>query len=177
MKGLFKGAPVIIFIGSNHFPNVKALQFIEQDLALKLKNYYFLIIGSVCNSVSKAPPQNVLLFNTLNETFKDALFRVADVAINPIITGSGSNVKLAEYFGRKIPVVSTPFGARGYEITNGTHAIICSLNEFANKIPPLIKSSNLKLNLVNNAFDYVEQELTWNSLAKQYQNALKSVTK
>ncbi|WP_394138006.1 glycosyltransferase family 4 protein [Cytobacillus oceanisediminis] len=177
IKGLFKWAPVIIFIGSNHFPNVKALQFIEQDLALKLKNYYFLIIGSVCNSVSKAPPQNVLLFNTLNETFKDALFRVADVAINPIITGSGSNVKLAEYFGRKIPVVSTHFGARGYDITSGTHAIICSLNEFAIKIPPLIKNSNLKLSLVNNAFDYVEQELTWNSLAKQYQNALKSLTK
>ncbi|MBN8201196.1 MULTISPECIES: glycosyltransferase family 4 protein [Bacillaceae] len=177
IKNLFKGAPVIVFIGSNHYPNVKALQYIEQDLALNLKNYYFLIIGSVCNSAGKAPPQNVLHFKTLNEEFKDALLRVADAAINPIITGSGSNMKLAEYFGKKVPVITTNFGARGYEISNGNHAIICSLNEFANKIPSLVNSPNISLNIVNNAYKYAEQELSWESLAEQYKNVLQSLPK
>jgi glycosyltransferase involved in cell wall biosynthesis len=43
------------------------------------------------------------------------LLAAADVAVNPIGSGSGSNVKLAEYLAAGLPVVTTPVGLRGYE--------------------------------------------------------------
>jgi glycosyltransferase involved in cell wall biosynthesis len=43
------------------------------------------------------------------------LLAAADVAVNPVESGSGSNVKLAEYLAAGVPVVTTPVGLRGYE--------------------------------------------------------------
>ena len=43
----------------------------------------------------------------------------ADVAVNPVATGSGSNVKLSEYLAAGLPVVTTPLGLRGYEDVAG----------------------------------------------------------
>ncbi len=42
------------------------------------------------------------------------LFAAADVAVNPVAFGSGSNVKLAEYLAAGLPVLTTPFGLRGF---------------------------------------------------------------
>jgi glycosyltransferase involved in cell wall biosynthesis len=39
----------------------------------------------------------------------------ADIGLNPVTSGAGSNVKLATYLGAGLPVLSTPFGVRGYE--------------------------------------------------------------
>ena len=39
----------------------------------------------------------------------------ADVGLNPVRRGAGSNVKLPTYLGAGLPVLSTRFGTRGYE--------------------------------------------------------------
>lgn len=39
----------------------------------------------------------------------------ADVGLNPVRRGAGSNVKLPTYLGAGLPVISTAFGTRGYE--------------------------------------------------------------
>jgi len=39
----------------------------------------------------------------------------ADVGLNPITTGAGSNVKLPTYLAAGLDVVSTPFGLRGFD--------------------------------------------------------------
>ncbi len=38
----------------------------------------------------------------------------ADVALHPMTTGAGSNVKLPAYLGAGLPVVASPFGMRGF---------------------------------------------------------------
>ncbi|MFN7173813.1 MAG: MlaD family protein, partial [Thermaurantiacus tibetensis] len=44
------------------------------------------------------------------EEEKLALLRGADVALNPISSGSGTNLKMLEYFAAGLPVLSTPHG-------------------------------------------------------------------
>jgi hypothetical protein len=39
----------------------------------------------------------------------------ADVGVNPVTTGAGSNVKLATYLAAGLDVVTTPFGLRGFD--------------------------------------------------------------
>ena len=42
-------------------------------------------------------------------------FAAADIGVNPVRTGSGSNLKIAEYLAAGLPVVTTPVGMRGFE--------------------------------------------------------------
>lgn len=176
VKKVFNDCPVILFIGSQHYPNVDALLVSILFLASNLKNCYFVIIGSVCNGVNRILPSNILLFNVLDEKIKNVLMRISDVAINPITMGSGSNLKIAEYFGNKVPVVTTPFGARGYEITNGKHALICEVEHFPDAIFSLLKDQALKKQIVDNAYNYVKKDLTWEHLALKYQNILERLS-
>jgi hypothetical protein len=43
----------------------------------------------------------------------EGTFNASDFAINPISTGSGTNVKMMEYLAAKLPILTTSFGKRG----------------------------------------------------------------
>ncbi|TQR43695.1 glycosyltransferase family 4 protein [Paenibacillus popilliae] len=174
IRKIFNGHPVILFIGSSHQPNVEALNYIIEKLALENKHYYFLVIGSVCDSYTKITPNNVVLMGKVDESTKDVLYRISDIAINPIYTGSGSNLKLAEYFSYKLPVVTTTFGARGYNIQTNEHAIICELESFSNEITNLIRDKELKAKLVKNAYNFVQNDVNWLALARKYDDYLRT---
>jgi len=54
----------------------------------------------------------------------------ADVALHPVTTGAGSNLKLPLYLGAALPVLSTPFGARGFGRL-APHLALAPVAEFA----------------------------------------------
>ena len=47
-----------------------------------------------------------------------------NLMIIPIHTGAGTRIKLVDGFSRKCPVVSTAFGALGYDVENGRELLI-----------------------------------------------------
>jgi glycosyltransferase involved in cell wall biosynthesis len=173
VKDMFLGSPTVLFVGSGHMPNYEAVHFIIHDLAPAMKDFYFIIVGTVCDSFRNQVPKNVLLFGRLDSAYKDVLFRISDIAVNPMVSGSGSNLKLADYFAHKIPAVTTPFGARGYLLQDGREAIICELSEFKAQIEELWKDKKLQDELIANASDYVARELDWTVLAGKFNRILK----
>jgi glycosyltransferase involved in cell wall biosynthesis len=46
-------------------------------------------------------------------------FAAADAALNPMSSGAGTNVKMCEFIAMRLPIVSTPFGARGLAFEDG----------------------------------------------------------
>jgi hypothetical protein len=46
-------------------------------------------------------------------------FAAADAAINPMQSGAGTNVKMGEFMALRLPILSTPFGARGLDFHDG----------------------------------------------------------
>ena len=110
LKKMFGQHPVIVFIGSAHKPNIDALNFIADTLASKLSNCYFVVIGTVCAALKRSRLRNLLLFDKMEEEFKDILLRVCDVAINPMFSGSGSNLKLANISPIIYPWSALPWG-------------------------------------------------------------------
>jgi len=172
-KAMFKGHTVVLFIGSAHMPNIDSAKYIIKDLAPKCADCYFVIIGSVCDSISfDKTPSNVLKFGKLDSDYKNVICSIADIAINPMFGGSGSNLKLAEYFSWKIPTITTSFGARGYDITNNSEAIICNIDKFSQNIEKLQTDKVLAEKLSNNAFNYVRSNIEWSILGKQYRDLL-----
>jgi glycosyltransferase involved in cell wall biosynthesis len=66
------------------------------------------------------------------------LLGAADVALNPMRIGSGTNLKLLEYLAWAIPVVSTPFGARGIEVIDGIHLRFAEPERFATTVAEVL---------------------------------------
>lgn len=118
--GLFQKI-ICLFVGSWHPPNLEALEFIINELAPRNTEVQYFVIGSVRDyfynryGTEARVPDNVHLFGTVGEDEKWELYKLADIAINPMFSGAGMNVKMLEYMAAGLPIITTPFGARGIE--------------------------------------------------------------
>lgn len=152
----YPDATLALFIGSGHQPNVEAA-FAIMDIARQIPEVEFLLAGSVSTQkdVRRATkPDNVHLLGPVSEKVKNALLASADLALNPVTSGSGINLKIIEYLAAGLPCVTTPFGMRGLPAGLEPVASICNLEDFPVKIreflsrPPsvdAIKSVSLRI--------------------------------
>lgn len=120
VRGELQLAPedwLVVFSGSRYGPNLDALAeiraFCRAEAAfLAERRIYLLALGSMVpaperegNFIATGPVPEVLPY-----------FAAADIGLNPITRGSGSNVKLFEYLVARLPVISTVFGVRGTDL-------------------------------------------------------------
>ncbi|WP_371373432.1 glycosyltransferase family 4 protein [Sporomusa aerivorans] len=124
-RQLFKAAqdinrPSAIYMGSHFPPNLKAAgQAVE--MAVQLPDVTFMLAGSVCEAFTNHNlPDNVALLGIISAQEQRRLFSLADVALNPVRSGSGTNLKMLEYMAAGIPVVTTNVGARGISQNDGS---------------------------------------------------------
>ncbi len=109
-----EGVFTALFIGSWHPPNIEAVQSIV-TMASALPDLEFWIVGSVCGAfMTEDMPTNLRMLGVVEDDELVALLSAADLALNPMQTGSGSNLKILDYIEHRIPLVSTAFGARGF---------------------------------------------------------------
>ena len=127
------GTRAVVFIGSAHMPNVDAAQFIVERLASQCPDVRFHLVGSICSAVLKAPA-NVHLWGVVDEVTKSAVLQSCALALNPMNSGSGSNVKLADYLGNGLFVVTTEFGQRGYPHSIQEHVAVVPMDRFVEAI-------------------------------------------
>lgn len=165
-KDVFTTVPIVVFLGSGHYPNVEAAQVIIEEIAPKMSDIYFLICGSVCWGIEHEPMgKNVGLAYMISDEEKMELFRIADVAINPMISGSGTNIKMLDFMAAGLPVVSTETGARGLEIQDSIDGLVCSIEEFPDRIRRLLDDCTLYKSISDNGKKLVEDRYDWKKIA------------
>jgi glycosyltransferase involved in cell wall biosynthesis len=153
--GVADGERLVVFIGGAADHNLRAVEFIERELASRLdRGTRLLVAGKAAVALSDHSGP------TLSLGFVDdvkPLLAAADVALNPVPYGSGSNVKIAEYLAAGLPVVTTPIGARGFERWSDRMRV-AELDDFAEAIerssPPGPPPAGI-------------EELGWNRIAAQ----------
>jgi glycosyltransferase involved in cell wall biosynthesis len=119
----------ILFIGGPAVHNRRAARFLEEELLPELERPARLIIAGQCAAPRREG--RVLALGFVDRLAP--LLAAADVAVNPIGSGSGSNLKLAEYVAAGVPVVTTPIGLRGYEAF--AHLVtVAELGEFVQAV-------------------------------------------
>ena len=116
----------VLFIGGRAAHNRRAVRFLETEVLPRLPERFRVIVAGECAPAGRAG--RLLAMGRVERL--QPLLAAADVAVNPVDSGSGSNVKLAEYLASGIPVVTTAVGLRGYEAFAG-HATVAGLDEFA----------------------------------------------
>lgn len=105
-----------LFVGSWHEPNNEAARAIL-EMARELPDVGFLLVGSHTGSLRHLPiPPNVFLLGVVADAVKTSLLATADVALAPLSSGSGTNLKVVEYLAAGVPVVSTAVGLRGLTV-------------------------------------------------------------
>jgi glycosyltransferase involved in cell wall biosynthesis len=84
------------------------------------------------------------LMGVVDEETKDLAFQAADVALNPIFRGSGSNIKMFDYLAAGLPVVTTPVGARGIGFSGEKPFVVVDEAEFASAMRDLLDDAELR---------------------------------
>ena len=111
-------AAVGLFIGSGHAPNIDAGRSLIH-LAPTMPQVDFLLAGRHSDELHRSNlPPNVHLLGTVPEDELELLLGGADMALNPIHTGGGSNLKLLTYLAAGLPVITSAVGARGIDAAN-----------------------------------------------------------
>jgi glycosyltransferase involved in cell wall biosynthesis len=156
------------FIASWHGPNVAAARRLL-ELAEKVPEVDFLIVGSVGTALVGFPvPDNVALTGTVSLGFKQAVLSTATAALNPVTTGSGTNLKMLDYFAAGIPVISTSFGARGLGVRPGEHYLAADPAEFAAALLTCRESGPDSLEpIVRAARTLVETHMSWDVISSE----------
>lgn len=167
--GVDSTTPIVLFVGSlTYLPNRQAVNIIRKYLLPKVKkeipNVKFLIVGSGTKPKKSA---NIIITGRVKDVVP--YINAADVCIAPLISGSGTRLKILEYFACEKPVVSTSKGCEGIEVKNGKNIIIADeWNYFAKKIVLLLEDKSTSNYLGRNARKLVEKKYNWEVVADKY---------
>ncbi len=160
------------FIGSGHPPNVEAMQFVLEEVAPQCSQIDFYIAGKCCESLQSSL-NNVFLLGLVDEQTKNKLFAEADIAINPMFSGAGTNLKTLEYMSAGIPVISTEVGVRGLGVDEGIHYVKAEKEEFADVLQKVILNRDRLDNIAQNGKKFVNEHFSWegicNNIAREIQ--------
>ncbi len=171
------GRNPVVFLGSAHMPNIEAANHIVDVLAPALPEVTFNIVGSVCSGIQKAP-NNVRLWGVVDDITKSAVMQSCLLALNPMMSGSGSNVKQADYFGNGLYVVSTAFGQRGYPESTSKHVSVVELDDFPTEIHSVLQDSNIYSDAERHERQTLfKRELSMQGLASRFVASLKGLEK
>lgn len=163
----------VFFMGSGHHPNITAVNEIFK-IASKLPQVTFLLVGNVCYAFDPAlKPENVWLLGEVTEISRKIILEMADIALNPMQIGSGTNLKMLDYFAAGIPVISTEVGARGLNVADGEHLFIRSAEKMPATIQDLLAQPELATKVTQAARKHVELYFDWQSIANQALKALR----
>lgn len=162
-KYALENEKVAIFIGGGHRPNMEACEMIMKAASF-CKDTKFLFAGNLCNELSrKLCPENTALLGMISEETRRFLFSVADIALNPMYSGSGSNIKMFDYMAMGIPIITSKFGARGicdtsiFHIADTADELISTINSFE------LKNDNAS---VIKARRLIEEKYDWKIIAE-----------
>lgn len=109
----------VVFVGAFSNPtNVTGLRWFLRDVWPTVHDVH---PKATLTLVGRDPDDEVLAWPTEHPNVELAInvpdvtqyLNTATVAINPVLTGSGINIKMADYLTSKTPVITTSYGARG----------------------------------------------------------------
>jgi len=95
------------------------------------------------------------------------------VAVVPLLSGSGTRLKLLEAMANRVAVVSTTVGAEGIDYTNGKNISIADEGPaFAQAIAELLNKKEQALTMAKEAFSFVREQYDWNVIGDRLSEQL-----
>ncbi|MBN1932753.1 MAG: glycosyltransferase family 4 protein [Desulfobacterales bacterium] len=163
-----KNRNVAVFAGSMHKPNNEAVVYME-TLAKNFPDVIFIVIGGA-GDVLKKSPKNLIPVGIVTKEDKDVLMRASDIGLNPVVSGSGTNLKLVEYLAYGLVVISTSFGARGIEYKD--ELFTCEIENFKEEFGHMINKLE-DLDDMRKKARLLSEKYDWEKISLKLKNRLR----
>lgn len=148
-----------IFMGSWHGPNLEACEMVF-EIAGHCPDVSFLLLGSQCAYFEgRKLPDNVAMLGVVSEEVKNRVFATVDFALNPMKSGSGTNLKMFDYMSAGLPIITTTFGTRGIE-DKSAFILADSVDEMVSSVKRFQFDQHTARMIVE-AREYVEKHFDW----------------
>lgn len=164
-----------LFMGSWHGPNLDACEMIF-EIAKQCPDVKFMLMGSQCAYFKdrKDIPENVAMLGLVSEEAKNRIFGCVDFALNPMLGGSGTNLKMFDYMSAGIPIITTEFGTRGIE-NKDVFILADTVDEMANAVNRFAVTG-MKAEKVEQARTYVKETFDWSVIAAILSDRIKEMS-
>jgi glycosyltransferase involved in cell wall biosynthesis len=153
-----------VFIGSDWAPNNNAASYISEALAPRVPDIE-LFVGGTCSQYATEYNSNVKKLGFVDDL--KILFNQVMFAINPITEGSGINMKMMEYMAAGLPIITTPFGARGISGEARNALIVCDLQDFPKAMSSLMRDHAQWLKMSQAGQIAAEKHFDWPVITKK----------
>ena len=164
---------VVLFTGAWHVPNRAARDRVLGWAEAFPDRFLFVVAGSVGRRARRG--RNWVVTGALPHL--TPWFQAADVCVNPVTEGSGANVKMLEYLAYGLPVVTTPFGARGLEDRTDPVAspwLVRDVHGFPSALTDLEGNAARRQQLAAAGRRWVESERSWSVLARMRRTVIEA---
>lgn len=167
----------LIFTGSfNYYPNYEGIiWFLEKvypQVQVHCPSVKLLITGD--HAGRPIPPASNVTLTGFVEDIRPLVAR-SSISVVPIISGGGTRLKILEAMALHTPVVTTRKGSEGLDVIHGSDILIANTpDEFAENIIKLLKESEMRQRLANNAYQLVRDKYDWSVAMPRFINLVES---
>jgi glycosyltransferase involved in cell wall biosynthesis len=168
------GKKVVMFSGSMHRPNIEAAEkIVEWAQTWPDQDTCFLIVGKVGRLFSHVNHPNIRFTGGVDQM--RPYLEAADIAINPMLSGSGTNLKQLEFMAMGLPTLATSIGARGIPIEDGIHGYIRSLEAFPAFLHSMVQDIEQHKPVGMQGRALIEQKFDWPVIGEELIKAFKGL--
>jgi glycosyltransferase involved in cell wall biosynthesis len=157
------------FIGRfDHLPNSDGVRWFLREswpaIKQQLPDCRLRLIGEGSDSIRESAGPDIDRFGWLADPGEE--IATWSAMIVPLRLGAGTRIKIAEAFSRKCPVVSTPLGAYGYDVTDGRELLLAGdARSFGNACVAMVRDAGAGADLADRAWQRYLGEWTWDRIA------------
>jgi polysaccharide biosynthesis protein PslH len=163
----------IVFSGNMEYhPNLSAVRFFRREIWPLLRERHpdlvWRLVGKNPDAVRAitAGDARIEVSGEVDDAVRE--LAKAQVAVVPLLAGSGTRLKILEAWAAGTPVVSTTIGAEGLPIRDGQHLLLADgPSQFAEAVERLLACSDLRESLAVAGRLLLEKEFTWEK-ARRY---------
>jgi hypothetical protein len=168
----------MLFVGTlDYFPNEDAILHFVGDILPSVRaqapgmHVRIVGVGQSDAVAAAAGADGVQLVGAVPELVPE--YAAAGMAVVPLRAGSGTRIKILEAFAHGVPVVATPLGADGLDVTDGEQLLLAeSPTDFAAACVRLATDAALGERLVRSAAAWVRTHHTPEAIARVLERLL-----
>jgi glycosyltransferase involved in cell wall biosynthesis len=172
--------PVLLFIGAFGYPpNRRAAHLLLDEIFPEVRRQHpnsrlRLVGGSPSEYMREWGDEQAVTVTGFVDDVRPHL-AASDIAVIPLMEGSGTRLKIIEAFASKLPVVSTPKGVEGLDVEHGKHALIGDApGAIASHVSRLVEQPTLRSEMVEEAYELMKQSYSWQSVQDTITRAMRT---
>jgi len=157
-----------------HPPNRDAIDTIINHIAPMFEHDKSIVFALYGCHVPKFKRKNVRSFGFVKDLHH--ALSIADIALVPVTSGSGTNLKLFDYMNAGLPIITTRKGIEGICANDKEHVIIVDSNqEIISALNYLVQNGQERERLGLSARGLAESEYNWDIIGDKLDNTYRKL--